>query len=264
MHAVMALVAKHDRSMSALPYGEPTTFETYHGYQAAALLNQRLSSPLIDDDRDAVGAVGVLLGIMTLASIEACTPEKAWPLKPPSSDDLQWLKLNEGKKELWRIVDPFRPESCFRSFIDEFVAASHTTDQTELATERLPSKMLKLYDLKVVSNPENNPYYRAVQILATLQDLECNHSNCLRFFAFISDVHPGFKHLLEKKDPRALLLMAFWYAKVCHYQWWIARRAMMECKAICIYLEKNYTNETTIQDLLQFPKTMCGLVAQET
>ena len=264
MHAVMALVAKHDRAICNSPYGAPTTFEAYHGYQAAKLLNQKISTPLLPDECDAVGAVAALLGTWTMASIEAPTPEEAWPLRASSPDDLQWLRISDGKKELWRLADPLRPESCFRSFLDEYMRESHTVDHTELEVEKISPQLLDLCNLTVVSNPENNPYYRPVRILTVLRDIECNHSNCLRFFSFLYDMHQEYKDLLENKDPRALLLMAFWYAKVCHYQWWVARRAIMECKAICIYLERNHPKETILQDLLFIPKIKCGLIAENS
>lgn len=261
MHAVMALVRKHDRYLSGLPYEEPDSIEIYHEYQATSLLNQKLSDPICNTDRDALGAVGILLGALTLTSMDAGVPEEAWPLKPSTADDLQWLKLSDGKKELWRIADPYRAESCFRPHIEELTVTSNATDQTGLSIEKLPPQLRDLCDVKIVSNPENNPYLRAIQILATLQDIECNQANYLSFFAFVTDMYPGFKDFLNSKDSRALLLMAFWYAKVSHYQWWIAHRATMECRAICIYLEKHYADETSIQDLLQFPKTNCALAA---
>ncbi len=260
----MALVAKHERVISQFPYDSSTTFELYHEYRATALLNKKLSKVLPPDDCDAVGAVGALLGAWTLASIEAPTPEKAWPLKTPSTDDLQWLKLSDGKRELLKIANPFRPESCFRPFFEEYLEEAHITSHTKVALADLPTRFLELFNLKVDSSPASNPYYRAVQSVALLRDIECNHSNCLKFFTFTSDMQQDYQNLLKQKEPRALLLMAFWYAKVCRYQWWIARRAMTECKAICIYLETNYANEATIRDLLLYPKTRCGLMGHDS
>ena len=259
MHAIMALVAKHDRVNSQTPYNPPTSVELHHEYQATALLSMKLSKPLRADDCDAVGAVGALLGAWTLASIEAPTPEEAWPLRDLSPDDLQWLKLSDGKTELLKLANFSRPESCFHSFFDEYLKQSQVTNHTNAAIAKLPGQFLALFDLGDHSNPTNNPYYRAVQNVALLRDVECDHENCLMFFSFTTDMQEEYQHLLRQKDPRALLLMAFWYAKVCRYQWWIARRAMVECKAICIYLDKYHATEAMIQDFLAYPKARCGL-----
>jgi hypothetical protein len=63
-------------------------------------------------------------------------------------------------------------------------------------------------------------------------------------------MQPHFKGLLERKDPRALLLLAYWYAKVSGSLWWMTRLAKLECQATCLYLERHYARETAIQELL--------------
>ena len=261
MHAIMTLTARHDRYMSSSPGPGPTTFETFHGLQAASLFNRMLSGPIHASDGDTIGAMGALLGAISIASTEACSPEEAWPLKAPAPSDLQWLKLSDGKRELWRLANPSRPESVFRCLVEEYEDNARILKP---GIEKLPTQLLEICDVTELSTADNNPYYSALQIFASMQDVECNHSTILRFLSFIGDVQPEFITLIELKDSRALLLLAFWYATVCHYHWWIARRAMIECKAICIYLEKSHASKTTIQDLLQYPKLSCGLIAQKS
>lgn len=59
------------------------------------------------------------------------------------------------------------------------------------------------------------------------------------FLSFISNLRPGYKKLLELKDPRALLFLAWWNVKVSQVEecWWTWRRAVLEGRAICRYLE---------------------------
>lgn len=254
------MTAKHDRFLSESADSKETTFETYHGYQAAALFNQKLCGPIKPSDRDAILATGALLGGISTSSIEAASPEEAWPLKPSSPSDLQWLKLNDTKKAIWRIAGPPGPESVFHSLVDAYAADLRTSYRTKPGTQGMLSRLRELCDLNERSTAKSNPYYTAVAHLATLLPIECTHWTILRFLSFITDIPPDFLSLIENKDSRALLLLAFWYAKVCHYQWWIARRAMLECKAACIYLEKHHACETGVQELLEFPKTECGLL----
>jgi hypothetical protein len=64
---------------------------------------------------------------------------------------------------------------------------------------------------------------------------------------------------LEAKDHRALLLLAYWFAKVCNTSvWWLDRRATLECQAICLYLER-YSTDVVVHDLLEFPRAKCGI-----
>lgn len=259
MHAVMTMTAKHDRFLSASPNSEETTIETYHSYQAAALFNRKLSVPIQPSDCDAIWATAGLLGFIAISSIEASSPEEAWPLGPSRPSDLQWLRFNTGKKAVWRIADPLRPESVFHGLLEGCEQNLQASGAMKPGIEGFSSQLATLCGLDGLSNPGKNSYYAAVRRLITLLTIDCNHSSSLKFLFFISDMQTDFICLLERKDPRALLLLVVWYAKVCHYQWWIARRAMLECRAICIYLEKYYASETAIQELLYFPKMRCEL-----
>jgi hypothetical protein len=69
----------------------------------------------------------------------------------------------------------------------------------------------------------------------------------------------SFLHLLEAKDPLAMLLLSLWYAKTSEFQWWLSRRAALECQAICIYLETHHSDKREIVDLLWYSKSSCGL-----
>ena len=48
-----------------------------------------------------------------------------------------------------------------------------------------------------------------------------------------------FKRLIEAKDPRALLLLAWWFWKLESAElWWLTRRAKVEGRAIRVWLEQ--------------------------
>ena len=188
------------------------------------------------------------------------TPEEAWPLKQSSPLDLLWLRMGDGKKEIWKLAQPLRGDSVFLA-----VALEQTTffptPPNRLRLEALPSNFLNLYDLSAMSTSDNNPYYAAASTLAQSLNSDCAYSTIVNFLIFISHIPPDYKVLLERKDPRALLLLAYWYAKVCQFQlWWIWRRAVLECQAICIYLERYHSHETVIQELLKFPRTVFDIV----
>ena len=263
MHVVLTLTLMHNRYMSALPNTNQSTVEAFHWYQGTALFNSKLSKPIQPSERDAIWTTAALLGVIAISCIEAKTPEEAWPLKPPSSLDLDWLRMSDGKKEIWKIADPLRTDSVFQAVAPEDKKDFLLPYSTGFELEALPSEFIKLYGLDASSTTDNNPYHAAASILARLLNISCNHSTIVKFLSFINDIPPDYKRLLERKDPRALLLLAYWYAKVCQYQqWWIQRRAVLECQATCIYLERYHGHETNIQKLLQFPRMMCDLVAR--
>jgi hypothetical protein len=208
-------------------------------------------------DRDAICATAALLDVIAFALVEASTPEEAWPLKSPGHSDLEWLRMCEGKKTIWKFADPLRYNSVFHTVADELRAI---VTPTSCEIGGIPSAFIHVYGLNNLLTAENNPYHSTAHDLAPLLHIECVQSNIPRFFSFISHMQPESGMLLEQKDSRALLLLAYWYAKICHSQWWIARRALLECQATCLYLERYHAGSAVIQELLQFPKMRCELV----
>lgn len=104
-----------------------------------------------------------------------------------------------------------------------------------------------------------NSYYTALHILIPLLPIPCERGNIVKFLAFIGHMEEGFKGLLRDRDSKALLLLGYWYAKVWKAVWWIERRAVLECGAICVFLENRCGGDKLLMDLLAFPKRRCGL-----
>ncbi|KAK9483512.1 hypothetical protein V1527DRAFT_498343 [Lipomyces starkeyi] len=209
-----------------------TRAEVYHFSLAAALFNRKLSTPLQPSDRDALSATAALLGVIAFSCLETSTPEEAWPLKTPAHSDLQWLKMVEGKNTIWKVADPLRLNSSVFRALDHDLSFPASTSS---GIENIPSAFIQIYVSKI----------------PPLLHIECVQSIIPRFLSM----------LLEQKDSRALVLLAYWYAKVCHLQWWIARRALLEYQAICLYMEKHHAGDTATQELVQFPKMRCKLFA---
>jgi hypothetical protein len=260
MHLVQTITAIHDRYLSASSSSKQTLTEAYHWAQAAAMVNEKLSTPIKSCDRDALWAAALLLGVTAFSSIEAPRPEEAWPLKPSSPSDLEWLRMSYGKKAVWGVIDPLRKGGILHQVAEHIKQEYLLSIAPKPAPGFLLSVFVDLCNLHDSSNSETNPYYAAVHSLMPLLNLEVNESTTLRFLSYISYMSSEFKDLLEEKDSRAMLLLAFWYAKVCRSHWWVAHRARLEGQAICIYLERYQGDYTAIQALLQFPKMQLGLI----
>ena len=207
----------HDRYLSGTPNTKLSTIEAFHWYQGTALFNSRLSGPIDPSERDAVYATAVCLGVIAFYYIEAKTPEEAWPLKPPSSLDLNWLSLSEGKKTLWKVTRPSKEKTVFQTLLPLENTKPKPTSSTVPGLEALPSEFIQLCGFDATSSPDNNPYYAVASALAKSLHSDCKLTTILSFLTFISSVLPEFKELLRRKDPCALLLLAYWYAKMCQF-----------------------------------------------
>jgi hypothetical protein len=261
MHLVQTITATHDRYLSPTPNPRRTVTEVYHLSRAAALFNAKLSAPIRPSDRDALWATAALLGTAAFSWIDASCPEEAWPLRPADPSDLEWLRMSEQKSAIWNLTDPLRPDSVFHVLKEDFNNGYLVAfDVPVCGVEGIPEPFVRLCGLDGASSRESSPYFVAVHVLVALLGVECRQETIVRFLGFIGHMRPEFKRLLERKDSRALVLLAYWYAKVCKAVWWLEWRAIMECRATCLYLEKWHAGEREPLELLGWPKMRCGLI----
>ncbi|KAL1963363.1 hypothetical protein VTN77DRAFT_8379 [Rasamsonia byssochlamydoides] len=265
MHAVLAMTAMHDRFLQSpkLPsFAHSTAIECYHHSSAAALFNAKLSSQIEPSDRNALWATAVLLSSMATFSVESSDPEELWPLAPPSPSQLEWLNMNQGLRVAWDIAEPISPGGLFHDLARNphySYFQSKMTSEPQPGIDGIPDTFINLCDLTPLSNAHNNSYHASVRMLSALLDVECTPFTMVRFLSFLALMQPRFKALLKNKDARAMLLLAYWYAKVCESQWWIKTRAVLECTAICVYLERYHSDDPRVMQMLEFPKARCRL-----
>lgn len=258
MHVVLAVTRMHDRYLSGFAETPQSVTEAYHHYQGTKLFQRALSRPIRRYEQDALWASAALLSIISFASVDGRTYEEAWPSKEPSVWDLNWLRLAAGKAELWKLADPMRDDS----FLQQAWMTQQLEPQRSNSKPDSPSfpALFKLYGLDKELASEDNPYDEAASTLMPLLEIECTHSTIAKFRSFTGHIGPECQRLLSQKDPQALLLLAYRYAKMCQYdRWWSLPRVVLECQAICVYLDRYYSHKTTIQALLDFPRAMCGL-----
>jgi hypothetical protein len=259
---VLALTALHDRHLLASPNSRQTDVELYHASRTAAIFNKKLREPLKADDRDPMWVTAALLGVAAMCWVDASCVEEAWPLTAPKPTDLDWIRLSESKSVIWQLTDPLREGGRFRPMAGEFqnnYMAVRVLEDT-VGFEGLPSGLTSLCEINEQSTAHTNPYFLSLQAIAVMESIEYNSKNILAVLLFLRHITSPFQTLLKKRDPRALLLLAYWYAQVLNTCWWIERRSALECKAICLYLEKYHADKPRVLELLFFPKMRCGLV----
>lgn len=211
-----------------------------------ALFNKKLSAPLHPADRDGIWAAASILGVITFASIEVLTPEETWPLARTMGAEPEWLKMGQGKHALRSLVKPDAPDSIFCVIFS-------TLPTIESSLENVPPAFVELYQLDRPS-ADSSPYTIPVSSIFAPLNGECPSLMIAIFYAFTSLMQDEFGLLVKQKDPRALLVMAYWYSKICNGPWWLKRRAVMEGRATCLYLQRFCAHDATIQDLLKVPR----------
>jgi hypothetical protein len=248
MHMVLSLTLMHDAYL-ATPNNEDMGAKYHHASlqhwnTATKLFNSVLSKPIPPTYRDAVWATGALLGAASFAYVEASRAEAAWPLKPSEPTDLDWLKLSEGKKAIWQVANPTRPDSIFHGLAQQMNKLGTPEWVREPDLSFLPNHLKRLFNITPMSTPQNNVYFFPIVILSRLHGLQLNHDNVVDFLLFMALIPADFKNMLESKDPRALLLLLWWFRKLeCGDIWWLVKRAKLEGRAVEIWLERYYGGE---------------------
>ncbi|KAJ1709234.1 hypothetical protein NYO67_8631 [Aspergillus flavus] len=248
MHVVLAISAMHNRHRGTPTPRGPSSFESYHISQCAALLSRKLSQPLRAEDRDPLWMTSTLLGIISTSSISSLTPEEAWPLKSSDTSDLEWLRMAEGKMSVWRLADPLRPNSLFRDMAEEYTQMYD--GPFCIGTDRVPPALARLCCITPSSSPDTNPYFTAVHTIAPLLHRSPGQLSRANILSFTSRIERPFKSLLQARDPVALLLLSLWYVKAGDVVWWLRLRARVECQSICMYLRRYHADRWDILDLL--------------
>ncbi|KAF7192636.1 hypothetical protein HII31_06042 [Pseudocercospora fuligena] len=263
LHSVLRFTLMHDRFLYDPIETKASTAESFHAYHAAALFSKALAKPEhSNDEKDALWATCALLGASAFADIEATSAQESWPLKTPELTDLDWLKMSDGKKQVWKLVNPLRENSAFRPAIDFEMKKSDAVYRRALdpTLDQLFPYVTKIYNLdtpKIVGYP-TDPYRTAASIIERLLPIEPTYSTVMWFLSFIGHMDPEYRELLEANDPAAMVLLSWWYAKFIPYNaWWITRRALFECQAICLYLDEKLSADHELRRLLEFPKSVC-------
>jgi hypothetical protein len=259
LHAFLALAYLHD---SFLNPGFCTPAQkvaiAFHEYHSTALLKQKLLSVSNNSaadsaaDIDSLWISSSLIAIAAYCTLDARDPYSAWPLRDDDPGYLSWLLMCHGKYHNGA-MDLSPTETlviCQRK-----IQPPTPTGFEPIPENTLPEAFYALLELDQQSNVHNNPYFGPASILAQTLPLEPRENNILSFLGFASQ-STGMLDLLERKDERALLLRAYWYAKLAaHPSWWMHRRAVLEGPAICIYLDKHTADDRIIQ-LLEYPKAV--------
>lgn len=266
MHAVLTLTLLHDRCFSSTPLDSTlTATEAYHWGRSIALYSKALSFQIRPESRDALWVTAAFLGILSIAHTDARTAKESWPYAPPSTLDLNWLRMSEGKKAIWKNGTAFIQESDFRVLALEQQGNYQPplTYGSREGLQTLPHDFLEYFGLLEGSDFINNPYYASVHTLAQTWNLTSIINILMNWIFYITNMEQRYKSLLEEKDPRALLLLAYWYRLAFDTgHWYVVRRASVECESICLYLEKNYGRDLALQDLLNYPRgaqLLCGI-----
>ncbi|KAK4180628.1 hypothetical protein QBC36DRAFT_19543 [Triangularia setosa] len=269
-HLVLTVTLMHERiAASPLATTPPSVQELYHYTTGSSQLNALLCSPpstLTRAQKDAMFVGTILLSCTSFAQLDPSLPLTShWPFVS-SPHDLDWLKICTGKREVQKLADTHAADSSLRDISTEFLLAGPSA-RVELLSEQeaisqLPGPLRSLLRLDHEGvSAKTNAYYEAGVVVGRVLPLEISEDNLLACLVLVSFLPVRFREMLEEKDPKALLLFAWYHAKLGQFgRWWIWRRAAVEGRAIVAYLERYYGGLVGGDgELLGYPRRWCGM-----
>lgn len=232
---------------------------SFHWYQVTRLLQQKVSryasSPNLQIDRvekDSIWMCSNILALGVFANVESFNPIESWPLKPPESVDLSWIKLDLVRDIVFTISKPADPDSHYHSYYQLLEQIGMPDGTAPIRPHNLSAAYYPYFNITPESTADNNPYHHVVAILSQIQSPDGSFKENLRYLSLKVEMRPEFVHLLELKDPRALLLLVIWYSKLISLPWWFVRpRAIVEGTSICMYLRKHHSDDAVLMGFIE-------------
>ncbi|KAI9722029.1 MAG: hypothetical protein M1812_001989 [Candelaria pacifica] len=254
-HAILALAASH---LMYLSEREDLSMNR-HLDRALLTFRQRLSSPVLMSQVDAILTSCVLLNTIAFSRGRSSSSD-SWLFTETA--EIQWLTAQMGLKSIMsNMRHMLKGTSWSTVYIKE---ASHPSfgarpsfDDDNLVFEDIPGDFRTLFGIDRDSDSNCNIYYSALQSLLPLLSLDPLDISLTALMAVVHRFRPGFYELIQSRDLRALLLLAYWLGLMCQVPlWWVSGRAESECIACCKYLDTR--GDDRIRGLLAFPTECCN------
>jgi hypothetical protein len=255
MHAILAFSAHHLHMLRPDDKYSRTT-ATYHSQIALHLYPLELAGELTVSNVNSIIAACFL--VTAIVFIAGGSPSASFVFSDDPKE-AEWLVVVAGLSVLLSRADT-------KALISRSIWMPMFTGNThcmfpELASGKtgLPEMFVELCHIEDYSTADNNPYHGELRLLTQVMAMKANKETFAKLIQFPCRTDPAFNVLIREKDPVALLMLAYWFAKILEIDfWWLGPRARSELYAICSYLD-GWPDER-FQPLLQYPMKACGYV----
>ncbi|KAI9372813.1 hypothetical protein BJX61DRAFT_533643 [Aspergillus egyptiacus] len=237
--------------------------EAYFWQQALNLYSRALQCGVDETNVNGIISACMLMGITSLIP-QKFEIKDSWVFTGRHSD-LNWLAIQGGLNAVLKVAGRHVPKSIWGTAFSQ----SHELEsqlfkyQVKQGREGLHPELADLCEINEWTTEESSPYYSPLKLLSPLLELEGNPQNASLCASWMGRIEADFVNLCRERDPRALVLLAYWMGLMCSLsQWqnWVEGRIRLECIAVCIYLES--LGDPAIRPFLEFPANAAGYTLQ--
>ncbi|PGH17693.1 hypothetical protein AJ80_04701 [Polytolypa hystricis UAMH7299] len=254
MHGLIAVSIAHLRNLNP-SHNSGVYSELYHWQRALSGFQHELQSPITRENADSMVSTCMVLTILAYISDETSI-DGSWVFGPAQTTN--WLYTRAGLDGVLPSYDEDgRRSNIWAPVLEDGDDFRGTFSDERPGIEDIPPAFVELCDLTPTSDVTNNPYQLPLRTLSALLKLEHSSATFGKLVVFVGRVDGEYCDLLQRHDPRALLILSYWFAMMCAVdQWWVHARVHSECARICRFLERN--EDPRIVELLEVPAKACG------
>ncbi|KAL4987023.1 hypothetical protein BDW68DRAFT_161906 [Aspergillus falconensis] len=239
--------------------------EAYFWQRALRLYSAALEHPINQQNVSGLIAASILIGLASIAPLEFEIHD-SWVFTGRGSD-LNWLAIQGGLACILKIAGKYVPGSIWGVPFSQSQGLESRLFRYEITKGRegLHSDLADLCGITDETDDRTSPYWHPIKLLTPYMQLEGNAHNAALCTTWMGRLDPTFVNLCRERDPRALVILAYWMGLMCSLaQWvpWVEGRIRKECIAVCIYLES--LGDPVIRPFLEFPAAAAGYVLQSS
>lgn len=258
LHSILAISARHLSSLQP----EVNKYEvaaTIHYQHALTSYSRQLQLAFDAKNVDSIIGCGYLQTVLAFENISRLSPEA-----DEGNGAVAWLRAMQGIKILQSSYN-FSPHLQQSIWLPVFLESGgweesncqHIDEADDSWASTTSRSLHTLCEVPFDPSCNENPYLQPLKRLCQLIHSDESHQAIGRFMAFIGKLPDQFIQLVLQRDPKAMLLMTYWFALICRIdQWWIVRSATLKCREFCASLDK--VADLQIRALLKFPASRCG------
>ncbi|MCJ1228109.1 hypothetical protein MMC12_004770 [Toensbergia leucococca] len=229
LHAMLCTAAFHLRKLNPL---DPTLITAAHHHLDKAISKYRTALPTLNKSNlDSLCAAGMMMTTQVRLAMRTYSKDYTLPI--------QWLNMGQGVRALFNAADGIADES----FLIKYIQAEPSIDLCELASPEFnPKENRCKFSVLLKGLPAEDKDTLAYE--TTLRCVDLIYRAILRqepedyvrrkLSGTIAIIPIRFTDLLSQQDPRAMAILAHWYActKFVDNIWWLQGAAEYEVRGI--------------------------------
>ncbi|KAL4748345.1 hypothetical protein BDW72DRAFT_180742, partial [Aspergillus terricola var. indicus] len=237
--------------------------EAYFWQRAVQLYSAALQHPVNQQNISGLISASILIGVTTLAPLRF-EIQDSWVFTGRGSD-LNWLAIQGGLACIIKHAGQYIPGSIWGVPFSQSHELECRLFRYEITKGRegLHPELADLCGITDETDDQTSLYWSPIKLLTPFLELEVSAETASQCTTWMGRLEPPFVNLCRERDPRALVIFAYWMGLMCSLaEWvpWVEERIRKECIAVCIYLDG--LGDPVIRPFLEFPAAAAGYTLQ--